>query len=91
MAAETRKTLADLGLAPRGLTREQAAEYAGCQTLACFDDRIRKGLLPPASKGTHTWDRKLIDSYLDRASGLAPTTQPTALAEWREKRNARAS
>jgi hypothetical protein len=83
--------LADIGLQPRGLTREQAAEYSGCKTLSAFDDRIRRGVLPGPTPGTRTWDRRLIDSYLDLASGLTPTTQPTALAAWREKRNARAS
>lgn len=86
-----RPALDAIGLQPRGLTREQAAAYAGCKSLACFDDQVRRGVLPPAIKGTHTWDRKLIDSYLDRASGLTPTNQPTALAEWRAGRNARAS
>lgn len=57
----------------RGLTREEAAEYCGCKTLSSFDERVRRGVIPRAMPGTHTWDRKAIDLALDRASGIAPT------------------
>lgn len=58
---------------PRGLTLEQAAQYAGCQTVAAFRDWQRKGIMPGPIPGTHRFDRKAIDAALDRLSGLSPT------------------
>lgn len=73
---------------PRGLSREDAARYAGCRTLSAFNDRIRRGLLPGPIPGTHTWDRRAIDAALDRAGGLTPTIAPeeTPLRAWQAKR-----
>lgn len=76
---------ADVGLSPRGLSREDAARYAGCKTLSAFHDQVRRGILPGPIPGTHTWDKKAIDAALDRASGLVGQKR-SALAEWREKR-----
>lgn len=73
---------------PRGLSKEEAATYAGCKTLAAFDDWVVRGIIPGPIPGTHRWDRKAIDSYLDRASGLK-TTMGTALEDWKAKRDAR--
>ena len=78
---------------PRGLSREEAAAYAGCASLSTFHDWIRRGILPGPIPGTHTWDRKAIDSALDRASGLSrPATvsddPAEALRRW-EKEKAR--
>ena len=58
------------GITPRGLTREQAAAYCGCETLAAFDEWVRKEIVPKAMLGTNRWDRKAIDRALDRRSGL---------------------
>lgn len=71
---------------PRGLTRAQAAAYAGCKTISSFKERIRRGLLPGPIPGTRTWDRKAIDAALDRASGLAAKSGLSPLEEWRAKR-----
>ncbi|KMO28560.1 helix-turn-helix transcriptional regulator [Methylobacterium aquaticum] len=62
-------TALPLGMLPRGLTREQAAEYCGCSVEA-FDDWVRRGYVPAAMPGTRRWDRKAIDRALDRRSGL---------------------
>lgn len=59
-------TTLPLGLLPRGLTREQAAEYCGCDSLAAFDDWQRRGIVPRPIPGTQRWDRKAIDRALDR-------------------------
>lgn len=59
------------GLPPRGLSREQAAAYCGCDTLTAFDDWVRRGIVPKPIPGTTRWDRKAIDRALDRRSGLA--------------------
>lgn len=58
------------GVLKRGLTKEEAAEYCGCQTLAAFDQWRAKGIVPDAIPGTNRWDRKAIDQALDRASGI---------------------
>lgn len=57
-------------LPPRGLTREQAAAYCGCETLESFGNWVRRGLVPGPMKGTHRWDRKALDAALDRLSGF---------------------
>jgi len=75
-----------VGIEPRGLNREQAARYAGCDTLSAFHDWVRRGILPGPIPGTHRWDRKAIDAALDRRSGLAPTVGPSPLQEWKSRR-----
>ncbi|MCA6114294.1 hypothetical protein J6524_05035 [Bradyrhizobium sp. WSM 1738] len=54
----------------RGLSKQEAAEYVGCETLAAFDRWRQKGIVPDAIPGTNRWDRKALDAALDRASGL---------------------
>ena len=54
----------------RGLTKQEAADYCGCNTLAAFDRWQQKGIVPAAIPGTNRWDRKALDAALDRASGL---------------------
>jgi hypothetical protein len=73
-------------IAPRGLTREQAARYAGCETLSAFANWVRRGILPGPIPGTHRWDKRAIDAALDRASGLQTTLAPSALEEWKARR-----
>lgn len=68
-------------LLPRGLSREQAAEYCGCDSLSAFDDWVRKGIVPKAMNGTNRWDRKAIDRALDRHSGLLSDPSPS-IEEW---------
>lgn len=59
------------GIAPRCLTKQEAADYCGCNTLAAFDQWRAKGIVPPPIPGTSRWDKKALDAALDRASGLA--------------------
>ncbi|SFI39704.1 hypothetical protein [Bradyrhizobium sp. Gha] len=54
----------------RCLTKNEAAAYCGCNTLAAFDRWRAEGIVPDAIPGTNRWDRKAIDRALDRASGL---------------------
>lgn len=75
---------------PRCLSREDAAAYAGCDSLSTFSDWVRRGILPGPIPGTHRWDRKAIDAALDRASGLQATIAPDPLAEWQARRARRA-
>ncbi|MQH38674.1 hypothetical protein EI052_25585, partial [Escherichia coli] len=64
-----------------------AAAYCGCSTDA-FDTWVKRGIVPGAIPGTQRWDRKAIDWYLDRASGL-PTEKTVSgdpLADWQASR-----
>ena len=70
---------------PRLLTRQQAAAYCGV-TPETFDDYRRRGIVPDPMPGTNRWDRKLIDQWLDKASGIASTTN-SSLDEWRARNN----
>jgi hypothetical protein len=58
----------------RGLSRKDAAAYAGCDSISAFKNWIRRGILPGPIPGTHRWDRKAIDRALDKASGLEQTS-----------------
>jgi hypothetical protein len=72
--------------APRGLTVETAAAYAGCKTVSAFRDWVRKGIMPRPLPGTHRYDRKAIDVALDRMSGLSATmTEPSEYAAWKQR------
>ncbi|MEH2510181.1 hypothetical protein V1291_001535 [Nitrobacteraceae bacterium AZCC 1564] len=76
-----------LGIAPRGLSKEDAAEYCGCETKSAFDTWVAKGIVPGPIPGTQRWDRKAIDFYLDRASNIVSTAPSGgALAGWKEQR-----
>jgi hypothetical protein len=73
-------------LEPRGLSLEEAARYTGCKTASAFKAWVRKGLMPPPIPGTHRYDRKAIDSALDRMSGLLPTVpQESAYEAWKKR------
>ncbi len=61
-----------IGMLPRGLTRDQAAAYCGCETTDAFDGWVRRGIVPGPMAGTRRWDRKAIDRALDRLSGCLP-------------------
>lgn len=71
-----------LSLPPRGLSREQAAAYCGCESLSAFDDWVRRKLVPGPMKGTHRWDRKALDAALDRLSGLGKDEADMSFEEW---------
>lgn len=75
---------------PRGLTKQDAAAYCGCRTEGAFDDWIQKGIVPGPIPGTQRWDRKAIDVWLDRASGIQSSASPEdALQQWLASRGAR--
>lgn len=74
-------------IAPRGLSKVEAAAYCGCRTEGAFDDWVQKGIVPGPIPGTTRWDRKAIDRALDKASGLSDERPgASALAEWRASR-----
>jgi hypothetical protein len=69
------------GLVARGLTKEQAAAYCGCETTAAFDSWVQRKIIPPAIPGTSRWDRHAIDAALDRLSGLVAATSAESEAD----------
>lgn len=75
-------------LAPRGLTRTEAAAYLGLSP-ATFDAWQRRGLVPGPLTGTKRWDKNAIDAALDRASGLAQHGRTTAYDDWISQQDAR--
>jgi hypothetical protein len=70
---------------PRGMTREQAAAYCGCESTAAFSDWVRRGIVPGPLPGTRRWDRKAIDAALDRVSGLESRFRQSPLEAWRAR------
>jgi hypothetical protein len=86
--AATQPALADLGIAPRLLTREQAAAYCGV-SLTTFTAWVGRGLVPGPVHGTHRWDRKAIDADLDALSCIDAKLGGKELDQWKAKRQAR--
>lgn len=71
----------------RGLSKQEAADYCGCDTLAAFDQWRAKGIVPGPIPGTTRWDRKALDLALDRASGLVAESAPgNAYERWKNAR-----
>jgi hypothetical protein len=78
---------------PRVLSKEQAAAYAGCETLSAFNDWLRRGIVPGPIPGTHKWDRKAIDAALDQLSVLQPKIESelSPYDVWKASQNASAA
>ncbi|UZE51868.1 hypothetical protein ONR75_15650 [Rhodopseudomonas sp. P2A-2r] len=75
----------------RGLSKQQAADYCGCESMSAFDTWRRKGIVPPAIPGTNRWDRKAIDAALDRASGLVTASETlTPYGRWKAENESQA-
>ena len=81
------RTLTQAGIAPRLLTREEAAGYCGVGATT-FAGWIRRGIVPGPVSGTHRWDRKAIDGALDALSRLDDKFGPNALDQWKAKHRA---
>lgn len=71
-----------IGITPRGLTREQAAEYCDCETAGAFVGWIKRGIVSGLIPGTHRWDRKAIDHALDCLSGLLSNDSSAIADRW---------
>jgi hypothetical protein len=84
----THPALADLGIAPRLLTREQAAAYCGVG-LTTFTGWVRRGIVPGPVHRTHRWDRMAIDAALDVLSGIDAKPEGKALDQWKAKHRPR--
>jgi hypothetical protein len=62
----THPALADLGIAPRLLTREQAAAYCGVG-LTTFTAWVRRGIVPGSVPRTHRSEKPLMLPSTPRA------------------------
>src|ERR1700730_16702333 len=77
---------------PRGMSKEQAAAYAGCETLSAFNDWIRRGILPGPIPGTHKWDRigkqsmQPLTGYPASSLQSNPSCHPTTNGRHRKMR-----
>ncbi|MSP83752.1 MAG: hypothetical protein EXQ94_12755 [Alphaproteobacteria bacterium] len=67
--AKVRRLAANLH--PRGLNRDQAAQYVGL-SISTFNRLVAEGILPaPLHFGRRrVWDRRLLDTVLDALSGV---------------------
>jgi len=65
-ANDNRKSPLPFGVAPRGLSREQAAAYVGISPTK-FDGLVNDGAMPqPRMIGSRTvWDRHLVDQSFE--------------------------
>jgi hypothetical protein len=75
-------------LTPRCLSREEAANYCGCETVRAFDEWVRKGIVPRPIPGTTKWDRLAIDDALDRFRLNSPSIKADPYETWKAGRNA---
>jgi predicted DNA-binding transcriptional regulator AlpA len=79
--------LANLGIAPRLLKREEAAAYCGVG-ITTFTAWVRRGIIPGPVSTTHRWDRKGIDAALDVLSHIDHKVEHKALDQWKAKHHA---
>jgi len=64
-----------LEIAPRGLSRTQAATLTGLSPSA-FDKARLEGKYPGPTLPGGRWDRKVIERAMDRSSGLRDSDTP---------------
>jgi predicted DNA-binding transcriptional regulator AlpA len=67
-------------LAPRGLSRAQAAEYIGVGVTK-FDEMVGDGRMPRPKRidGRNVWDRKALDAAFDELDDDAGSNEWDAL------------
>ena len=83
----THPALANLGITPRLLTREQAAAYCSVSARG-FSEWVNAGKMPGPVLGTARWDRRAIDAVLDKAGGLETSgAQEDAFDRWKRERH----
>jgi predicted site-specific integrase-resolvase len=73
-------------LTSRGLTREQAAEFAGISP-STFDKYRREGKFPGPTLPGRRYDKRLMEAAMDRSSGIVAEGEAfNALDSWRASR-----
>jgi hypothetical protein len=82
------RTPTQVGIAPRLLTREQAASYCGVG-VTTFAAWVRRGIIPGPVSATHRWDKDAIDAALDVLSRIDDKVEYKALDQWKAKHHAR--
>ena len=80
-------------LAPRLLTRRQAAAYCGA-SIPTFNKWVLAGVLPQSVSITNRWDRLALDAELNKRSGIGDNSpKESAFDRWEreeaERRTAR--
>ena len=77
--ALARERLAAIGIAPRGLSLEEAAAYVGLSPGRFLVD-VEAGRYPPPTRHgkRQVWDRRALDRAMDTLSGLARPRQDAA-------------
>jgi hypothetical protein len=63
----------DSAVAPRLLSKLEAARYLGYGNTKSLANLVAQGIIPGPIPGTARFDRLAIDAALDRASGLNGT------------------
>jgi hypothetical protein len=82
----TDKSREHAALISRGLTREQAAEFAGISP-STFDKYRREGKFPGPTLPGGRYDKRLLESKMDGFSGIAKEGEVVnALDSWRASR-----
>lgn len=76
----------------RLLSRTEAAAYCGFKPSA-FSAHVLAGRLPAALPGLRKWDRKAIDTHLDKLSGIdgVNVVSEDPFDAWERQDNARQS
>lgn len=75
---EARRQL-PVGMTPRLLSRDQAAAYCGVSPNH-FEDEVAPKVPALQIGRRNLWDRKAIDAWLDRRSGLGDALKP--IEDW---------
>lgn len=74
---------------PRLLTKKAAAAYVGV-SVPTFAKWVLAGIMPASASITKMWDRKAIDSQLDKISGLeSETKKEDSFDIWKRGRDAK--
>ncbi len=81
--AAAASALARSGLAPRGLSREQASAYVGLSATA-FDGLVEAGVMPAPKLVGHrrVWDRHALDTAFTRLPNADGTPSDDADDTW---------
>ena len=66
---------------PRLLNRSQAAAYCGYSP-GQFSRLVSAGVLPAPVRALRRWDKKALDLWLDRLSGITPDQPEDAFDKW---------
>ena len=74
---------------PRMLTKKEAAEYVGVCPSTFDALRITQATTIGTRKTVVRFDRKVLDEYLDKQSGIGTVSPSNALDGWMAKRGGR--